>query len=132
MDNNSIADGILPNILGSDQLRMPIVNNLINNLINEDEVFPDGFLIEGAAVVSENFHHPVDDVHHETWGHVVLGSGHEVDAELFREKIVEALDILQNSKIKLDLRMRVGGRRPTGSLSGRKPRTFLSRGLVGL
>lgn len=88
---------------------MPVVNNLINDFIDQHEVFPNCFLVEDSAVISENFHHSVDDIHHKTWRNIIFGRGDKVDSKLFCEKIVEALDILQNSKIKRGLTNEGGG-----------------------
>ena len=88
---------------------MPVVNNLVNDLIDQHKVFSNGLFVEDSAVISEHFHHSVDNIHHETWRNVVFGSRNEVDSKLFREEIVEALDILQNSKIKRGLTNEGGG-----------------------
>lgn len=73
---------------------MTIVYNLVDDFINEHEVLADALLVEHAAIITEHFHHAVDDVHDERGRHVVLGRGHKVDAELLREEIVQAMDVL--------------------------------------
>ena len=88
---------------------MPVVNNFINDLIDQHEVFPNGLFVADSTVISENFHHSVDDIHDKTWRNIVFGRGDEVYSKLFREEIVEALDILQNSKIKRGLTNEGGG-----------------------
>jgi hypothetical protein len=41
---------------------MSVVYDLINYLINKNKVFSNGLFIEYTAVVSEYFHHTVDNV----------------------------------------------------------------------
>ena len=109
LDNHGVTYSVLPDVLGRHQLRVPVVNNLVNDFINEHKVFPNGFFIENSAVIPKYFHHSINNVHHETWGNVVLCGGYEVDSELLREEIIEALNILQNSKIKRGLTNEGGG-----------------------
>jgi hypothetical protein len=65
-DDYCIAYSVLSDVFGRYQLRMSIINNFVNDFINEHKVFSNGFFIQHSAVVSENFHHSVDDVHDET------------------------------------------------------------------
>ena len=88
---------------------MPVVNNLVNDLIDQHEIFPNGLFVKDSAVIPKDFHHSVDDVHHKTWRNIVFGGRNEVDSKLLREEIVEALNILQNSKIKRGLTNEGGG-----------------------
>ena len=41
---------------------MPEINDFIDDLVNKHEVFADAFFIQDAAIVTENFHHSVNDV----------------------------------------------------------------------
>ena len=111
---------------------MPVVNNLVNDLIDQHKVFSNGLFVEDSAVISEHFHHSVDDVHHKTWRNIVFGGRNEVDSKFLREEIVEALDILQIQKLNGDLRMRVEDHHPKGSPFGKKLHMFLCQGLDGL
>ena len=73
---------------------MPVVYDLIDDLVDEHEVLPYALLVEHAAVVPEHLHHAVDDVHHEGRRDVVLRGGHEVDPKFLREEVVQSLDVL--------------------------------------
>ena len=112
---------------------MSVINNLINDLVNKDEILSDCLFIEHSAIVSENLHHTVDDVHHKAWRNIVLGGGHKVNSKLFCKEIVQPLDVLiQFKTLWENLRMREEDHRPKGSLFCKRFRTFLYRDLVGL
>jgi hypothetical protein len=112
---------------------MPVVNYLVDDLVNEHEILPDSLFVEDSAVVPEDLHHSIDDVHDKAGGDIVLGCGHKVDAELFSEKVIQTIDVL-STRVKSEeyLRRKEVDHRPIGSLFGRILRTFLSRGPVGL
>jgi hypothetical protein len=74
---------------------MTIVNNFVNDLVYEDEVLPNGLLVEHSAVVPKDLHHSVDDVHDKGGGDIVLGSRHKVDAKFLGKKVVQTLDVLK-------------------------------------
>jgi dihydrofolate reductase len=111
---------------------MSIVNNLINDLINEHKILSDCLFVEYSAIISEHFHHSVDNIHDKARRNIVLGGGHKVYAELLGEEVVQSLNILQNSKIMGNLRMKEEDHRPKGSLFYKTLRRSLSRDLVGL
>lgn len=96
LNDNCVADRVLSDVLGRHELRVSIVNDLVDDFIDEYEVLADALLVEHATVISKDFHHAINDVHDERRRHVVLGRGHEVDAELLGEEIVEAMDVLQH------------------------------------
>jgi len=78
---------------------MPIINHLVNDLIDQHEVFTNTLFVEHPTVVSENFHHSVQDVENRRRLNVVLGRCHEVDAEFLGEEVVDAVNILKREGI---------------------------------
>lgn len=62
LDQNRFIDNELTDVFCCDELRMAVVYHLIDNLVNENKVLSNAFLIEYAAVVTEDLHHAVDDV----------------------------------------------------------------------
>ena len=94
LDEHGFVDDELANVLGGDQLGVSIVDHLVNDFVNEHKVLADGLFVEDAAVVAEDLHHAVDDVHNGGRRHVRLARRHEVDAKLFREEVVHAVDVL--------------------------------------
>lgn len=75
---------------------MSIIDNFINNLIYQYEVLSNAFLVEDSTVISEHFHHPIENVHHERWRDVVFSSRHEVNSELLSVEEIYTLYILNN------------------------------------
>lgn len=103
---------------------MSIVDNFINDLVNEYEVLSDALLVQHSTVVPEHLHHTVDDIDDTRWLYVVLAGGNEVYAELLREKVVDAVDVLQ-SKIERGL-TKIGGGSPCQNLTFRKKVSVVS------
>jgi vesicle coat complex subunit len=93
LDKNRLIDNKLFDVLGSHKLRVAIVNNLIDDLIYQYEVLPDAFFIKDTAEVTEDFHHPVQDIHNIGWRDIMLGSGHEVYSEFLSIEVVNAIHI---------------------------------------
>ena len=73
---------------------MAIVYHFVNNLIDKDEILPDGFFVEHAAIVSENLHHSVKNIQHVRWLDIVSRRGYEIDSKLLREKVIYPINIL--------------------------------------
>ena len=74
---------------------MPVVNNLVDDLIDQYKVLANALLVQDTAVVTEDLHHAIDDVHDETGGHVVACRRDEVDPELLGEEVIQPLDVLK-------------------------------------
>ena len=64
LDQNCFVHDKLFDELSGHKLGVAIVNDLINNFIDQHEILPNAFLVKHSAVVSEHFHHSVQDVHH--------------------------------------------------------------------
>ena len=89
---------------------MSIINDFVNYLVNEHEVFPNRLLVEDATIVTEYFHHSVDHVMHDRRRNIVLSCRHKVNTKLFSEEIVDSIHMLQMSlSAKVHLRMQVVG-----------------------
>ena len=73
---------------------MAIIDHLIDDLVDEDEVFANALLVEDSAVVAEDLHHTVDDIHDGAGSGVGLAGRHKVDAELLGEEVVHSIDVL--------------------------------------
>lgn len=78
---------------------MPVINDLIDDLVDEDEVLPDALFIEDPTEVSEDFHHPVEDVHHVGGGHVVLGGCHKEYSKLLCVEVIDPIHVLQHQSL---------------------------------
>jgi hypothetical protein len=74
---------------------MAIVNDLIDDFIYQHKILPNSFFIYDSTVVSEHFHHSVDDIMHKTWGYVVLGGGDKVNSKFLGEHVIQAIDVLR-------------------------------------
>lgn len=57
-----LVNNVLPNVLGCHKLGMPVINYLIDYLIDKYEVFSYRLFIQDTTVVSKHFHHAVDHV----------------------------------------------------------------------
>ena len=77
-----------------DQLRVSIINDFIDYFVNEHKVFPYRLFVEDAAIVAKNFHHSVNYVEDDRWGHVVLRCRYKVNAKFLREKVIDAVYVL--------------------------------------
>ena len=77
---------------------MSVVNDLIDDLIDEHKVLPNTLLIQHSAIVSEDFHHSIQEVHDEGGRYVVLCSGHEEDPKLLGIEEVDSLHTLYLSQ----------------------------------
>ena len=73
---------------------MAIIDHLIDDLVDEYEVFANTLLVKDAAVVTEDLHHAVDDVHDGAGSCIGLAGRHKVDAELLGEEVVHSIDVL--------------------------------------
>ena len=73
---------------------MAVVNNLVYDFVNQHKVLSDTLLIEHSAVVTENFHHAINDVEDSGRSHVGLARSHEVNSKFLREEIVHAIHML--------------------------------------
>ena len=74
---------------------MTVINDFINNLIDQHEIFPNALLIQNSAIVSKHLHHPVQYVHHKRGRDVVLGSRYKEYAKLLGIEKVDSLHALQ-------------------------------------
>lgn len=83
---------------------MSIVYDLVYDFVDKHKVLANAFLIKHSAEVSEYLHHAIEDVHHIRWRYILLGSRYEVDAELFRVKVVDSVHILQSLRRRRSLR----------------------------
>ena len=77
---------------------MSIINNLIDDLVDEHEVFADALLVKHAAVITKDFHHSIKNIEDSTRLHIVLGGRNEEDAKLLGEEVVHAINILHMEK----------------------------------
>ena len=77
---------------------MPIVDNLVNDLVNKHEVLSNGLFVEHAAVVSEDLHHAIDNVQDGRRGHISLACRHKVYSKLLREEVVDTIDVLKQKQ----------------------------------
>ena len=100
LDQHSLVDDILSDVLRRHQLCMAIVDHFVDDLVDEDEVFANTLLVEHSAVVTEHLHHAVEDVQDCGGLDVVLGRRHEVDAELLGEEVVDSVHILKKEGVK--------------------------------
>lgn len=97
-DLHWLADGVLSNVLSGHQLRMTIVDNLIDDLVDQHKVLPYALFVQHAAIVTEHLHHSINDVHHERGRYVVLRSRHKVDSEFLRKEVIQSLYVLRRKK----------------------------------
>ena len=74
---------------------MAVIDHFVNNLIDEHKVLANAFFVENATIVSEDFHHTVQNVENRRWLNVVLRGGDKVDAEFLCEEIVDAINVLK-------------------------------------
>ena len=72
---------------------MPVINDLIDDLIDEHKILPDTLLIEDAAEVTEDLHHPVQDVHDIGGRDIVLGSCHKEYSKLLRVEVANPVHV---------------------------------------
>ncbi len=112
LNKNRFIDNELLDTFSGHQLRMSIVNNFINDLVDEYEILSNTFLIQDSTVISEDFHHSVENVHHKRGGHIELCGCDEEDAKLLRVEIVDALYILSSSDKSEDIITKHGGGSP--------------------
>ena len=96
LNEHWLIDNELADVLRGHQLRMAIVYHLVNNLIYEDEILPDGFFVEHAAIISENLHHSVNDVENGRRRHICLRRCHEVNPKLLREEVIHTVHMLSH------------------------------------
>ena len=94
LDEHGFIDNELADVLCSDELRVAIVDNLVDDLIDQHEVLANALLVQHAAVVPEYLHHSVDNVENGRRRHIRLACRHEVDSELLREEIIDSIDML--------------------------------------
>lgn len=73
---------------------MSIIYNLIDYLIDEHKIFTNGFLVQYSAIVSENFHHTINDVHNEAGRNVIFSSCHKINTKFLGKEVIQTLDIL--------------------------------------
>ena len=71
---------------------MTIINNLINDFIHEYEVLSDALFINYSAVISEHFHHSINELHYERLGAIVSSGRHKVESKFLGKEIVETID----------------------------------------
>ena len=81
-------------MLSRHKLWMPVVNNFINYLVNQDKVLSNCLFVDNTAVIAKNFHHPVNDVVNKTWRDIILCGSNKVNSEFLCEHIVQPIDIL--------------------------------------
>jgi hypothetical protein len=70
-------------------------DHLVEELVQQDEVLPDGLLRQQAAVVLEDLGDAVEELEGEGRRDVELGRRDEVDAALLDEEVVDPVDVLQ-------------------------------------
>ena len=97
LDQNGFIDNELADVFCCDELRMPVVDHLVNDLVDEHKVLSNAFLVEYAAVVAEDLHHAIDDVKNGRGRHVCLAGCNEVDSEFLGEEVVDSINILERS-----------------------------------
>lgn len=93
-DKDGLVDNELLDGLGCHQLRVPVVDDLVNDLVYEHEVLANALLVKDAAEVAEYLHHAVEDVHHIGRRHVLLSRRDEVYPELLCVEVVDAVHVL--------------------------------------
>ena len=94
LDEHGFIDNELADVLGRHELRVAVVDHLVDDLVDEHKVLANAFFVEHAAIVPEDLHHPVNNVENGGRCHVCLACCHEVDSELLREEIVDSIDVL--------------------------------------
>ena len=94
LDEHGLVDDELLDDLCGHHLGVAVVDKLVYYLVDQHEVLPDTLLIQDAAIIPEDLHHAVQDVHHERRRHIVFGSGHEEYAELLSIEEIDSLHIL--------------------------------------
>jgi len=73
---------------------VPVIDHLVNYLVNQHEVLPNTLFVDYPTVVPEHLDHSVHNLHYERGRAVILGGDHEIDAELLGEEEVDAVDVL--------------------------------------
>lgn len=73
---------------------MPIVNDLVDDLVDEHEILPNALFVQHAAIVPKNLHHSIDDVKDGRWRHIRLTRSHKVNAKLLSEEVVDPINML--------------------------------------
>lgn len=76
---------------------MAVIYYLINDLIDKRKVFPNRLFTKDSTIISEHFHHAVNDIENERGRDVVLGGCNEEYAELFSLEKVNTLYCLLSS-----------------------------------
>ena len=82
LDEDGLIDDEWSDLFCSHQLRMAVINYLVDYFVDKHKVLAYGFLIKHAAVVSEDLHHAVDDVVDHGRAHVMFRRRNEIDTEL--------------------------------------------------
>ena len=77
---------------------MSIIDNLINDFIDEHKVLPNALLVKHSTVVSEDFHHAIDNVQNGARGYISLTGRHEVNSKLLREEVVHPVHVLHQAE----------------------------------
>ena len=89
-----LVDDELADVLSCNQLSMAIIDHFIYDLVDEDEVFANALFIQDTAVITEDLHHSINDVHDGAGSGIGLTCSHKVDAELLGEEVVHSIDVL--------------------------------------
>lgn len=80
-------------VRGVGELRVSEVQDLVQDLVDEDEVLADGFLVDEAAEVLDDDDDAVEEFEDVGGGDVEAGGGDDVDGGLLEVGEVNALDI---------------------------------------
>lgn len=73
---------------------MPKIKHLINDLINQDKVLPDGFFTQNSKVISEHLHASVKGIEDKRGAHVVKSRDYEEHAAFLCKEVVDPIDVL--------------------------------------
>ena len=72
---------------------MTEIEHFINNLIDQDKVFPDGFFIQDSQEISEHLHTSVKSVKNEARARVVFRGYHKEHRGLLGVEVVDPIHI---------------------------------------
>ena len=101
LDENGLIHDELFDVLSGHQLGMPIIDDLIDDLVDKHEILPDALLVEDPAEVAEDLHHPIQDVHDIGRGDGVLGRRDKEYSEFLGIEVVDPIHVEARGRISL-------------------------------
>mmetsp|Transcript_32797 Transcript_32797/g.93068 ORF Transcript_32797/g.93068 Transcript_32797/m.93068 type:complete len:210 (+) Transcript_32797:891-1520(+) len=79
--------------LGGSVLRKAIVDRLVQQLVDDDEVLPDGLLTEHADVILDDVAHADEQLQDHRWRHVCLRGRHNHHAAALHVEVCHSIDL---------------------------------------